>query len=149
MSMTFTQMTLRPHLQGLLLAIALSLPLPGQADDSLYQALGARDGIAGITERLLVRAMDDPTIGRFFDGVDMDALHGHLTEQICQLSGGPCTYEGRSLEESHKGMFLNSAHFNALVEHLVLAMEAKQVPTGAQNRLLAILAPLRPLVIER
>ena len=53
------------------------------------------------------------------------------------------------MEESHKGMRLTPSDFNALVEHLQDAMEAEGVPTPAQNRLLARLAPMRGQVIDR
>ena len=46
-------------------------------------------------------------------------------------------------------MGVNPAAFNALVEDLIEAMEHCKVGTGAQNRLLALLAPMHADVIER
>lgn len=141
--------TARHILPGLLLSLLLSItPLAARAGDDLYQALGERNGIARVIDYLLVHVVDDPRIGRHFSDSNLERLHRALTDQICQLSGGPCVYQGDSMQDVHAGMQLTSADFNALVEHLVLAMEARGITTGAQNRLLKILAALRPQVIE-
>ncbi|GIX36699.1 MAG: group 1 truncated hemoglobin [Lysobacteraceae bacterium] len=138
-----------PFLLALALAgCALRSPAP-PGDDALYRALGGQQGIAAIVEELLVRAVEDPRIGRHFAKTDLVQLHERLSEQICFEAGGPCSYRGRSMEEAHAGMQLDEADFNRLVEHLVDAMEARKVPTRAQNRLLRRLAPMRAQVIHR
>ncbi len=63
-------------------------------------------------------------------------LLGSLT--ACQY---PQTPE-REMRESHSAMDVTETQFNALTENLILAMEQNGVTTGAQNRLLALLAPL-------
>ena len=72
-----------------------------------------------------------------------------LVEQFCVEAGGPCEYTGDSMEESHKGLNISRADFNALVEDLIEAMEAEGVAVPVQNRLLARLAPMRGQIIER
>lgn len=118
-------------------------------DPSLYDALGKRTGIATFVKDTLYRVVEDPRIAATFKGVDIAQLHRHLTDQICALADGPCTYTGRSMAEAHAGLGLNETHFNALVEDLILAMEDNQVPVSAQNRLLALLAPLHDDVIDQ
>lgn len=118
-------------------------------DRSLYEALGERNGIAEFVKDTLYRVVEDPRIADTFKGVDIARLHRHLTDQICALANGPCTYTGRSMAESHAGLGLNETHFNALVEDLILAMEDNQVPVAAQNRLLALLAPLHDDVVDQ
>jgi len=39
-----------------------------------------------------------------------------LVDQICQATGGPCTYTGRSMPDALKGMHITEADFNALVK---------------------------------
>lgn len=41
-------------------------------------------------------------------------------------------------------MNITNTQFNALTENLILAMEANQIPTAAQNRLIKQLLPLYP-----
>ena len=45
-----------------------------------------------------------------------------LVNQICQATGGPCKYEGRSMKAAHAGMGVSELHFNALVEDLVKSL---------------------------
>ncbi|MFN3767300.1 MAG: group I truncated hemoglobin [Ectopseudomonas guguanensis] len=118
-------------------------------EDSLYRALGEEPGIVRIVEGMLLGSARDPRIARHFRDIDIERLREKLIEQLCFESGGPCVYTGDSMEESHKGMRLTPSDFNALVEHLQDAMEAEGVPTPAQNRLLARLAPMRGQVIDR
>ena len=118
-------------------------------DDGLYRALGEEPGIVRIVEGMLLGSARDPRIARHFLDIDIERLREKLIEQLCFESGGPCLYTGDSMEESHKGLRLTPSDFNALVEHLQDAMEAEGVPTPAQNRLLARLAPMRGQVIDR
>jgi hemoglobin len=136
----------------LLLAMVLTLAACAQQpskDDSLYRELGEQAGITRIVEGMLLNIAADPRIVRHFENIDIERLRDKLVEQICVEAGGPCTYTGDSMEESHKGQNLTPSDFNALVENLQEAMSAQNVPMPAQNRLLARLAPMRAQVIDR
>ncbi|MFI8383178.1 group 1 truncated hemoglobin [Pseudomonas sp. NPDC079086] len=139
-------------MRSLLLVVVLSLAACAQQppkDDSLYRELGEQAGITHIVEGMLLNIAADPRIVRHFENIDIVRLRDKLVEQICVEAGGPCTYTGDSMEESHKGQNLTPSDFNALVENLQDAMSAQGVPMPAQNRLLARLAPMRDQVIDR
>ncbi|HZX18991.1 MAG TPA: group 1 truncated hemoglobin [Pseudomonas sp.] len=139
-------------MRSLLLVVVLSLAACAQQpakDDSLYRDLGEQAGITRIVEGMLLNIAADPRIVRHFENIDIVRLRDKLVEQICVEAGGPCTYTGDSMEESHKGQNLTPSDFNALVENLQDAMSAQGVPMPAQNRLLARLAPMRAQVIDR
>lgn len=118
-------------------------------DDSLYQALGGQSGIERIVEGLLINIAGNPQIVGHFAETDIDRLNQKLIEQFCVESGGPCEYTGDSMRDSHTGLNLTEADFNALVEDLIDAMQDLDVPVTAQNRLLARLAPMRSEIIYR
>ena len=139
-------------MRSLLLVVVLTLAACAQQppkDDSLYRDLGEQAGITHIVEGMLLNIAADPRIVRHFENIDIVRLRDKLVEQICVEAGGPCTYTGDSMEESHKGQNLTPGDFNALVENLQDAMSAQGVPMPAQNRLLARLAPMRDQVIDR
>jgi len=139
-------------MRSLLLVVVLTLAACAQQpakDDSLYRDLGEQAGITHIVEGMLLNIAADPRIVRHFENIDIVRLRDKLVEQICVEAGGPCTYTGDSMEESHKGQNLTPSDFNALVENLQDAMSAQGVPMPAQNRLLARLAPMRAQVIDR
>lgn len=139
---------------GVRVALALligvgGLSTAGADDDALYQALGGEAGIARIVDGMLSRAYADDRIKKKFDGVKPQALNESIRKQFCQLSGGPCVYDGETMKNSHAQLALDKADFNALVEDLQLAMDDAKVPFAVQNRLLALLAPMHRDIITR
>jgi hypothetical protein len=50
--------------------------------------------------------------------------------------------------ESHQGLGLSDADFDALVEDLVKALDTLNVPEPEQNELLGLLGPLRGDIVE-
>lgn len=120
------------------------------ADDSLYQAWGQKAGIHAVMEDFFVRLQADARTGPFFKSANRERLVTQLTEQLCQESGGPCTYQGAPMGPVHRGLGIGTADFNALVEVLQQSMDAKGIPFAAQNGMLARLAPLhREIVTQR
>lgn len=136
-----------------LLTLALLVLPTGSAqanqDDSLYRALGGEQGIQQLVEDLLFNVADDRRIRHHFVDIDIVRLHEKLSEQICELAGGPCEYTGDDMIKSHTGMGVTRADFNALVEALQLAMDDHQISISAQNRLLALLAPMHAEIVNR
>ena len=135
-------------LSALLMMLALLLggcqSLNTEPENSLYQQLGEREGIANVVEDLLYLIVEDERINQQFKGMDVAQFHRNLTDQLCELSGGPCSYTGREMRELHSDMDITDTQFNALAENLILAMEQNDIPTGAQNRLIKQLLPLYP-----
>lgn len=133
-------------LLGLLMLTACQ-SAPPASSQSLYDALGERKGIATIVKDMLYIVVEDERIADTFKGVDIASLHRNLTDQICALAQGPCTYNGRSMAASHAGLGITEAHFNALAGDLILAMEQNGVSVSAQNRLLAVLVALHDDIV--
>jgi hemoglobin len=133
-------------LLGLMLSACAQSP---QRPDSLYQALGEQVGLTRIVEGMLLNIAKDPRIVGHFTNVDITLFRDKLVQQLCVEAGGPCQASGDSMEEVHKGLQLTRSDFNALVEDLIVAMEAEGVPVPVQNRLLARLVPMRGQIIQR
>lgn len=134
---------------GLAGASLLALPALAQsaAPAGLYQALGEKPGIDRLVDDFVNRAVKDPRIGAHFKDTKPAALKESLADQFCQLSGGPCKYEGADMKSAHADMQINKGHFHALVEVLQSAMDAQGIPFSQQNRLLALLAPMHRDII--
>lgn len=134
-------------LAGLTLGGCAVSPEPDPRGE-LYQALGEQEGIQAIVEETLFRATEDTRIAHHFRGVDLGNVRDLISEQICELAGGPCEYSGRDMTEAHQDLDISRADFNALVEHLIDAMERARVPVPAQNRLIAKLAPMHGDIVS-
>lgn len=114
-----------------------------------FHAFGGEAGLRALMDDFVVRLVADPRTRRFFADIDQAALKQHLVEQFCAVLGGGCTYTGRDMVETHAAFGIDRAAFNALVEDLQAAMSARGIPFRAQNRLLAILAPMHREIINR
>lgn len=118
-------------------------------DPSVLAAFHGQEGIRRVVNDLVETSVVDPRISEIFKATDLVRLRRTLFEQVCYLLDGGCDYTGRDMASSHKDMGLQASDMNALVENLQLAMDRERVPFGAQNRLLAILAPMKRDIVER
>ncbi len=130
-------------------AFAQSPPQPSDASAypvapaaGLYQAFGEQAGIRSLMDDFVLRLRADARIGAQFKETKLDHLAKQLSDQLCQLSGGPCVYKGPDMKTTHNEMDITRAHFNALVEVLQETMDARGIPFQRQNQMLALLAPM-------
>lgn len=128
-------------LAGLLAAISINFAQA--ADQTLYDQLGGKPGVTKIIDDFVGNVLGDNRINGFFANANIPRLKMLLVEQVCAKAGGGCTYTGKNMVDSHKGMKIKSADFNALVEDMQKSLQSNNLPIGAQNRLLAILAPMK------
>lgn len=112
------------------------------SDDNLWESLGGAPVVTRVVDDFADRLVANPRINEHFVDIDQTRFRDKLVEFLCEISSGPCQYTGDAMHPVHLHMNLDDADFNALVEDLIESMEAFDVPLGAQNRLLAILAPL-------
>jgi hemoglobin len=117
-------------------------PAPG-----LYEAFGEQVGIRSLMADFVQRLRADARIGEQFKETNLDNLASQLSNQLCQLSGGPCVYKGPDMKTAHGDMNVTRANFNALVEVLQEAMDARGIPFTRQNQMLALLAPMHRDVV--
>ena len=118
-------------------------------DDSAYKAFGEKAGLVKIMDDFWIGLQNDKRIKSFFETTDPVRLKEQLVEQICEILKGPCVYKGAKMTPLHKEMGINREHFNALVEQLQIAMDKNKVPFSAQNKLLAVLAPMHRVIITK
>ena len=71
-----------------------------------------------------------------------------LIDQVCEATGGPCKYTGRSMKEAHAGMKVTTGEFSALVDDLVATLNKFKVGKGEEDELLGVLGPLMPEIVE-
>ncbi len=149
---TASALTLLSALSGACIAQSLPAASPASAypvapAPGLYQAFGEQAGIRSLMDDFVLRLKADARIGTQFRDTNPAQLAGSLTDQLCQIAGGPCTYKGPDMKTAHADMGITRADFNALVEVLQASMNAKGIPFARQNQMLALLAPMHRDVI--
>jgi hemoglobin len=123
-------------------------------DKTLYDNLGKKKGIEAVVNDFVGRCATDPRIKGFFTADVQDPkrlahFKMELVNQICQASGGPCKYTGKSMKDAHAGMGVSDADFNALVEDLVAAINKANVAEADKNTLLGVLGPMKSDIVEK
>ncbi|HEV8362793.1 MAG TPA: group 1 truncated hemoglobin [Gemmatimonadaceae bacterium] len=135
-------------------AAAPDTPAAAPAASTLYDRLGGRDAIVAVVDSFVARVAADSRINGFFKATASDptrlaAFKGKLVDQICQATGGPCTYTGKDMKTAHAGMKITSAHFDALVEDLAATLKAFNVAQADQDALLGALAPMKVDIVTK
>jgi hemoglobin len=115
---------------------------------SLYERLGGIDAITAVVDSFVDRCAGDDRINRKFERTDIPRLRKMLVDQVCEATGGPCTYSGRDMKETHDGMGVTAGEFDALVEDLVATLDQFDVPEAEKQQLLGLLAPMRGDIVE-
>jgi hemoglobin len=115
---------------------------------SLYERLGGLEPVTSVVDSFVARCAGDGRINRKFERTDVPRLKKMLVDQVCEATGGPCTYTGRGMRSTHDGMAVTAGEFDALVEDLVLTLGEFDVPGAEQQELLALLAPMRGDIVE-
>ena len=115
---------------------------------SRYERLGGIDAITAVVEDFAGRTAGDSRINGKFVKTDLDRLKRMLVDQVCEASGGPCTYSGRDMKEAHRGMGVTAGEFDALVEDLVATLNQFNVPAAEQQELLGMLGPTEVDIVE-
>jgi hemoglobin len=137
------------RLIAILLPLGLSVTSLAQADDALFQSFGGKPGIDRLVDRFVDSLLADPRVKDSFKDSNLRRLRTQLKSQLCQLTGGPCVYEGRDMIEAHSKLGVDEAQMNALVEDLQDAMRAAEIPFRTQNKLLALLAPMKRDIVTK
>lgn len=129
------------------MAVTPASAFPMAPAAGLYQAFGEQIGIRSLMDDFVIRLKADSRIGEQFKDTNAAHLAKQLSDQICQLAGGPCVYKGPNMKDAHANMDIGRSHFNALVEVLQQSMDARGIPFTRQNQLLALLAPMHRDVV--
>jgi hemoglobin len=118
-----------------------------KAGASLYDRLGGVNAIKVVVDDFVGFVGADTRINGRFAKTDIPKLKERLVEQICQGTGGPCTYKGKDMVATHKGMNIADNEFGALVEDLLKALDKNKVPAKEKEELLGILGPMKPAIV--
>jgi hemoglobin len=134
---------------------------------SLYERLGGEQGIEAIVDDYIPRVLNDPRVNWSRRDVESGGFLGvgqksqewnpspenvaklkkHMVQFISLASGGPATYEGGDMKQTHAGMKITNAQFNAAVGDLQATMDKLKVPADEQKELLALIETTRPQIV--
>ena len=123
---------------------------------SLYERLGGVYAIAAVVDTFIDRIMVDPILNA---NPLVDEAHHRVpkagfkylvTEMVCQVTGGPQRYTGKTMLESHKHLNISAPEWEVFAGHFKAVLDQYNVPAAEQQELFTIVGSTRPdIVVER
>ena len=114
----------------------------------LYDRIGGMDAIKAIVDELVTIIVADARINAMFANADLAGFKSKLADQLCQATGGPCTYTGKGMKEAHVAMNIKPADFDAFIDDFVQALRKFGVDEQEQQELRALLAPMQQDIVQ-
>ena len=122
---------------------------------SLYDRLGGAYAIATVVdafiEKLLVNDTlnANPAINAARAHVPKAGLKFHVTALVCQVTGGPQTYNGRSMKDAHRHLNITEKEWDAMVRDFVEVLDQFKVPKAEQAELLTIVGSTKGDIVTQ
>ncbi len=120
---------------------------------SLYERLGGVYNIAVVVDDFIERLLVDdtlnanPAIKAARDRVPKAGLKFHVTALVCQVTGGPCTYTGRTMKVAHAKLNINEAQWAAMVADFKVTLNKFKVPAAEQEELIRIVGSTKADIV--
>jgi hemoglobin len=114
---------------------------------TLFYRLGGKSAIAAVVGQFVAYNNSDDMIAHRWKTSDVASLKEYLTELVCQATGGPCVYGGKSMDVAHAGLKVTETEFNRVAVNLGKALDKFNVPQKEKSELLAIIGSLKGKVV--
>jgi hemoglobin len=115
---------------------------------SLYDRLGGVDAITAVVRDFEDRAAKDDRINQKFAKTDLARLTKEFVDQVCEATGGPCNYTGRSMKEAHNKMGVTQGEFEAFMHDLDATLDKFKVGKAEQDELRSFLNAFEREIVE-
>ena len=115
-----------------------------QDAQSLYERLGGVYAIAVVVDDFIDRIMVDtrlnanPRVDEAHHRVSAQGFKYYVTEQVCWAAGGPQTYSGRSMLDTHRDLLISAEEWDAFMDDFHQTLAKFSVPERERGELDAI-----------
>jgi hemoglobin len=133
------------------------LPATVQGEDaeqpSLYDRLGGLMPISVVVSDFIDAIVPDavmnenPAIDAARQRVPAAYLKYHVTAMVCQATGGPCQYHGRSMKDSHAHLNITEKEWDRMVVIFKDVLTKHKVPEKETAELLEILSSTKADIV--
>jgi hemoglobin len=139
-----------------LAAFVPMMVIAAQAQDpakskSLYERIGGYDVIARIVDDFGPKLGKDPKIAPLLAGVSLDHRKRNrqlIVDQLCEATGGPCFYIGRTMQSTHRGLGITDDHWKQAGALMAETLDKFKIPEPERSEFLGVVEKLRPDIVE-
>ena len=127
--------------------------MESQAEPTLYDRLGGLYNIAVVVDDLIDRVMTDarlnanPRVDEAHHRVSPAGFKYYVTEMLCEAAGGPQTYSGRTMGDSHRHLMITDEEWVAFMDDLQQALDRFEVPQPEQDEVKAIVESTKESIV--
>lgn len=140
-------------------AAAVAVEPEKPKEKSLYDRLGGEKAIHAVVDDLVGRLAANPKVNITRKGIEgarvweptpenVAKVNKLLFQLVCHVTGGPQKYEGRSMKESHKGLKITPAQFDASMDDIKATLKKFNVPKQETEEFLKIVESTRKDIVE-
>jgi hemoglobin len=125
-----------------------------QSNDSLYERLGGVYAVAAVVDDFIDRVMSDarlnanPKVDEAHHRVHPAGFKYLVTEQVCEATGGPQKYTGRTMADSHEELGITADEWVAFMDDLNQTFDKFDVPAKERGELIAIVESTRGDIVK-
>jgi hemoglobin len=115
----------------------------------LYDRLGGLRGITIVVDDFIDRLVVNQTLnanpaisaGRISSPPPY--LKFQVSQLVCEVTGGPCKYSGRSMKDAHTHLNINEKEWSVMAGEFKNSLDKFQVPAAEQQELFEIVGTTR------
>lgn len=117
--------------------------------DAMYQQVGGEAGMTVLVDNFYTRLWSDPSLDKYFAGIDGDALKKHQRMFLTYVlgAGGPL-YQGQPLTSAHAALNITDEAFDTVAHHLQLTLEELDIERSLIKIILGFVEGARPQVVS-
>lgn len=117
------------------------------SEKTLYERLGGAAGIARITEDIWRNHTSNPLIKQRYVKSDPEKVKRLVREMLGSGTGGPETYSGKNMLDTHRGMNISEQEFNTVIDDVLAALATNGIGQRERDEMLCILWSMRKEVV--
>ena len=115
---------------------------------NMYDKYGGFETVSKIVHGLYEKIAESDILRPYFENVDMQRLMSHQTKFFSAIMGGPIAYDASQLTEVHRNLHVTDEAFAELAELFTEVLEDFEVEQQDIDGLLALVASLKPQIVQ-
>jgi hemoglobin len=121
----------------------------------LYDRLGGLRGITVVVDDFIDRLVVNETLNRN-PAISAGRISSpppylkfQVSQLVCEVSGGPCKYTGKSMKDAHVHLNISEEEWVVMAGEFKKSLDKFKVPAAEQQELFDIVGTTKPEIVTR
>jgi hemoglobin len=121
----------------------------------LYERLGGLKGITVVVDDFINRLVanktlnKNPAINAGRKSSPAPYLKFQVSQQVCEVTGGPCKYTGKGMKESHAHLNITEKEWDVMAVEFKKSLDKFKVPGAEQKELFEIVGKTKADIVTK